>query len=594
MPSISDATRRNWEKLHTDPDGKLTARANKQKSSKRILPVEYLIHPQNAGFALRLAGKAAEMELDASSVLLALGTCLLKKAGIWQKPHVMAALQEFMENMVLSEPEAENLIYDCLDHEPFPEDEFDLPGFVYQCLLPEGEKNMAGSYYTPPAVARNIVKDFDFSHGELFLDPCCGSGAMLIASPAAHPEQLFGTDSDPAAVLLARLNLLLKYPDLEFSPQVYCLDYLAGPRSAKADIIAAEKQLFLFSRSFDYIATNPPWGAMDHSAVLLYGKPVRESFSAFFIKACGQLKTNGIIRFLFPKSVLNIKKHSAIRRFLLENAGIIRITDYEESFTGVFTGFIDITCGAAADPERFPLCFHSRKAQEKVRMISVRSILKTENLVISLLPEEDLEILETVRAHGKYTLRNSIFALGIVTGDNRRKLSSARLEGMEPIYTGREIRSYSLLPARQFIRFDRTQLQQAAKEKFYRTPEKLVYKFVSNTLVFAYDNTGSLFLNSANILIPDVPGMSVKTVLAFLNSALFRFYYRKQFGDLKILKGNLQQLPFPEISPEEDTVFSALTDEVLKGNTSRLPEIDSLIFRLYALKKEQADRILES
>ena len=594
MPSISDATRRNWKKLHTNPDGKLTSRANKQKSSRQILPIEYLVHSRNAVFALRLAGTAAEKKLDTFSVLLSLGICLLKNAGIWQKPHVMAALQEFKKNMSLSESDAENLIYDCLDQEQLPEDEFDLPGFVYQCLLSEGVKNMAGSYYTPPAVARNMVKYFDFSHGELFLDPCCGSGAMLIAAPAPRPEQLFGVDADPAAVLLARINLLLKYRDLEFIPQIYCLDYLSGPRSAEAGIVAVENPPSLFSRSYDYIATNPPWGAMDHSDVLLYGKPVRESFSAFFVQACRQLKADGIIRFLFPESVLNIKAHTAIRRFLLEKAGIIHITTYEENFTGVFTGFVDITCGAAADPDRFPLFFHGRKAQEKVRMISIRSIRETENLVISLLSEEDLEILQTVRAHGKYTLRNSIFALGIVTGDNRRKLSSVCLEDMEPIYTGREIRPYSLLPARQYIRFDRSGLQQAAKDEFYRSPEKLVYKFVSNTLVFAYDNTGSLFLNSANILIPAVPGMSVKTVLAFLNSALFRFYYRKQFRDVKILKGNLLQLPFPEISAADDAALSALADEVLKGNTSHLSEIDSLIFRLYALKKEQVDRILES
>lgn len=40
--------------------------------------------------------------------------------------------------------------------------------------------------------------------------------------------------------------------------------------------------------------------------------------------------------------------------------------------------------------------------------------------------------------------------------------------------------------------------------------------------MFAYDDTSSLFLNSANILIPNIPGMSTKTVLAFLNSSLYR------------------------------------------------------------------------
>ena len=35
---ISDATRRNWDKLSVNIDNKLKSRANKQKSTKRIIP----------------------------------------------------------------------------------------------------------------------------------------------------------------------------------------------------------------------------------------------------------------------------------------------------------------------------------------------------------------------------------------------------------------------------------------------------------------------------------------------------------------------------------------------------------------------------
>ena len=39
---ISEATARNWKKLNTKLAERLTARANKRKSIKRILPLEYI------------------------------------------------------------------------------------------------------------------------------------------------------------------------------------------------------------------------------------------------------------------------------------------------------------------------------------------------------------------------------------------------------------------------------------------------------------------------------------------------------------------------------------------------------------------------
>ena len=119
-----------------------------------------------------------------------------------------------------------------------------------------------------------------------------------------------------------------------------------------------------------------------------------------------------------------------------------------------------------------------------------------------------------------------------------------------------------------------------------------MYKFVSSRLCFTYDDKQRLFLNSANILIPEVDGMSMKTVLAFLNSSLFNFLYVKRFGDLKILKGNLMALPFPKITPEQDEQLTVLVDRALLGDKDAPKEIDALIYSLYQFDKEEINLIL--
>lgn len=564
---ISDATLRNWEKLNTGTNGRLTTRANKRKSKKRVLPMEYISNKDNIAFIQNTLDYIDENSIDIMSAILSLGISLLKKANIYNHRHVKTTLEEYASIAVIDELVSSNL----------PTNEFDILGLIYQSYLQEGKKNIIGSYYTPQKIVYNMTKDFDLSNGALFFDPCCGSGAFLLTVSANEPNQIFGVDKDKVAVLISKINLLLKYKDKEFFPQVYCIDFLMD-RSIM-------QQHPIFEKKFDYIATNPPWGAVN-SKSNIYAITSKETFSYFFVKAFEQLKENGTIKFLFPEAILNVKVHKDIRQFILDHAGLVSITIYDDRFSGVTTKYIDIECGNGAYKNSFNVYTGSKK-----RTVEMKTVQETENLVFNLLSDYDLSIIKLVKSIGKYSLQNSIWALGIVTGDNKSKLFSEYHDGMERIYTGKEIQPYVLRPAKNYILYDRANLQQVAKEEIYRAPEKLVYKFISNKLVFAYDNSASLFLNSANILIPNIPSMSSKSVMAFLNSSLFQFMYIKLFGEVKILKGNLIELPFPELSTTDNAKITSLVDELLGGNSAKREEIENYIFSFYGLTNEQITHV---
>ena len=119
-----------------------------------------------------------------------------------------------------------------------------------------------------------------------------------------------------------------------------------------------------------------------------------------------------------------------------------------------------------------------------------------------------------------------------------------------------------------------------------------MYKFISKKLVFAIDETGSLFLNSANILIPKVPSMSTKSVLAFLNSALYQYLYIALFDDCKILKGNLLRLPFPLIGKDQDYFLVKLVEDILDGIQSP-SQVDDAVFNIFSLNQLQRKRVME-
>jgi hypothetical protein len=63
--------------------------------------------------------------------------------------------------------------------------------------------------------------------------------------------------------------------------------------------------------------------------------------------------------------------------------------------------------------------------------------------------------------------------------------------------------------------------------------------------------------------------------------------YIKLFGEVKILKGNLMELPFPEISEVDNKCLSLLVGKVLSGDDEKREDIDSYIYSIYGLTEEQ-------
>ena len=558
---ISKATRMNWSRLQTSADARLTKRANKRLSAKQVVPVEYFRKRRNIGKVLALAGIITGKNLRWADALYTIGIRLLRRAGIENKQNVQQVLAQYPLRFLPELAEIE-----------LPAGETDLPGALYQCLLLEGHKNVKGSYYTPRAIAGTLLKNIRLKSGMRFLDPCCGSGALLLQVQCDDPTALCGMDNDPLAVMLAKFNLLLKYPECDFIPDIRSGDFLQCQMNEK----------------FDFIVTNPPWGAVcsgkSKENIIRSG----ESFSLFFVKAFEMLKASGVSRFLFPEAVLDVKKHQDLRKFMLEKCRLEKIICFSGRFSGVTCNCVGIFCRNCPPGRVIRM-----KSAAGEKTVSLKLLLS--DPLVSFIPRaaEDTELVKYIFSRKKYDLSESLWAIGIVTGNNREKLFSASAPGFEPIYTGREVRAYTLLPCCKFILYDRKAFQQAAPEAYYRAPEKLVYKFISEKLVFAYDDSGALFLNSANILIPRIPGMSIKTVLAFLNSDVFAYLRKMSSAGVKVLKGELTGLPFPTISAEENRILENLVDDILVGEDAA-EVLNEHIFRIFALTPEQIARIRQA
>ncbi len=573
---ISYATRNNWKRLNvkdSDIEHRLSKRANKRFSTRSIIPVEYFSDIANLSVLSSILDYSSENSISVQSVIYNLALNYLSSVGILVLcDERFSTKNKYLDEIlkVFGEFKIDNFLINL----EYPKNEKDFLGIVYQSLLQEGAKNKKGSYYTP----EQIIKSFNenIQSDMKFLDPCCGTGSFLlsISDKIKNPENIYGCDLDEIAVFIAKINLIVKFKNIEFNPNIYNLDFLLQNKIPQ--------------NYFDIIATNPPWGAMaknDYFNRFPFIKS-KESFSYFIAISFDYLKNEGKCFFVLPISILNVKVHSDIRNFILDNFSILEIICYGQIFESVLSDVVALKLKKGKGEG-----FVHIKTSTMEEKIPIEVYQKNINNIFSLYGIQDYKILNKIYSKPHKTLQNSTWGLGIVTGNNK-KFITEKSKNLEKIYSGKNLSKYFIFDSDKYIDYNREKFQQVAPDLIYRAEEKLVYKFVSKNLVFAYDNKKRLFLNSANILIPKVQTHSIKTVLAFLNSKLFQYIYHIKFNELKVLKSNLLQLPFPLLDKKDKTKLESFVNHYMKFENSEILEnIDDYIFKVFDLSGVEIQHI---
>ena len=483
--------------------------------------------------------------------------------------------------------------------------EQDFLGLLFMSLQNLGERKAKGVYYTPLTVVKDAVdwlRPFLNSQTKL-LDPCCGTGNFLMYAYkyVDNLEGICGYDICPLSVAITRINMALvtKTKDIKLLYRNFiCINPLFNESETK----------------FDVIIGNPPWGFKFNSIEQQELKKryysaqatTVESFCVFAELALKSVKENGLVSLILPQALLKVKLHKPARKFLMDNCQIRRIRYWDNVFDGVQCPAITLTY--AKSTAGFSVKDAYIISDQKSFRIAKERQVDSNNWNFDVTDME-LFLLEKIRTSGDvcYLKNMADFALGIVTGDNKKYLYPVEMMNdhsrneLEPIYRGSEVVKYRLLAPRHLIKFTPELFQQVAPEKLYRAKEKLIYRFIGGNLVFAYDTTQALTLNSANILIPKIEGLEIKYILAVLNSRIAQYYFSRQFNSLKILRSQLESIPIPKISLEKqrkvidkvDLIIwtSAYSNASFKEVFKVYEEIDEEVKKAYGLTEEEYEHI---
>ena len=197
----------------------------------------------------------------------------------------------------------------------------------------------------------------------------------------------------------------------------------------------------------------------------------------------------------------------------------------------------------------------------------------------------------------------------IYSGQPKENVFSNKKEGesFKKVLDGRDVLKWRInwetKRENRFINYT-DRLHRPRAERIFLAEEKLLLPRKSTKIYCGYDSNKFYALNTSYIMLELDKKIKLKYLLSCLNSKLINFYYTSLFFGWQITIPALNSITIPKISPEQQTPFIQLVDQILsitkdedylenpdkQAKVKRLEkEIDKLVYELYELTPEEID-----
>ena len=243
------------------------------------------------------------------------------------------------------------IVYNVIEHLQginFTKTDLDTKGIAFERFMEDFFKGKMGQYFTPREIIKFCIEMLDPAEDCLILDPSCGSGGFLlncldyVRSLAAkeYPdspedcykmwhdfakENLYGIEINDQIARVCKMNMIIHD---DGHTNIISHDALDN-----VDAITKIHQSFK-QGSFDFIFTNPPFGAnvksSEHEYLPKYtlgkGKKSQKT-EILFIERCINFlkKGTGLLCMVLPDSILINKSLQYVRDYILERTQILAI-----------------------------------------------------------------------------------------------------------------------------------------------------------------------------------------------------------------------------------------------------------------------------
>jgi hypothetical protein len=332
---------------------------------------------------------------------------LLKEKGI-------ASTKNSILNKFLNAPVNEGVLFWFESQNVTPS--IELLEKLYELEVPEKDRKVNGSYYTPTNIIQYIIKQTITYKGSV-CDPACGSGAFLIevaqflnkkydiSYEEIYADYLFGVDILPTSVertkTILSLLAVINGEDGEFFFNI-----------VEGDSLTMDWSYSLGVQEFDFIVGNPPyvrtknlrpdvrerikqWHTASFGNVDLY--------IPFFELSLKLISQKGRIGFITPSTYFTSVNARVLRGYLAENKFVSKIVD----FNGwqVFQGATTYTCITVLT--KSPSQKIEYTLVDKFEKINTLDDLVPESVSSDYFTEEDWRLLSKSDAEKIFKIENA-------------------------------------------------------------------------------------------------------------------------------------------------------------------------------------------
>lgn len=372
--------------------------------------------------------------------------------------------------------------------------------------------------------------------------------------------------------------------------------------------------MFSIKDGFDIIVGNPPYHQLskDKSAPLAYRAYLKRRYNTsggrqntfiYFTHLGIELTANnGVLSYIIPNTILTQEYYKDTRKLLLKETSLLKVVFYDKMpFENAVVENVTFIVSKHKQPDYEISYYISDVHSVDYNCTKQKSEFMTSPIFAFSFKSNNLNskvALDSIKLKDLCNINQAIALKGDKSLSVKRDNPSGKYYRL---LEGRNINKYSVTWTGEYLDYCLERIHSCKTKTIFEVPEKLLFRRVSANLIFTYDNNQYYALNT--IVVVTLKGekyISLKYLLALLNSKLLNFYYVTEHKSTKKVFSEIQarsvgELPIKHVSQNKQQGFISLVDKILiskeenpQADTSSLEnEIDKKVYRLYGLTYDE-------
>ena len=372
--------------------------------------------------------------------------------------------------------------------------------------------------------------------------------------------------------------------------------------------------MFSIKDGFDVIVGNPPYHQLskDKSAPLTYRAYLKRRYNTsggrqntfvYFTHLGVELTANnGVLSYIIPNTILTQEYYKDTRKLLLKETSLLKVVFYDKMpFENAVVENVTFIVSKHKQPnykisyyisDIHSVDFNCTKQKSEFMASPIFAFSFNSNNLNSKVALDSIKLKDICNINQAIALK----------GDKSLSVKRDNPSGKYyRLIDGRNINKYSVTWTGEYLDYCLERIHSCKTKTIFEVPEKLLFRRVSANLIFTYDNNQYYALNT--IVVVTLKGekkISLKYLLALLNSKLLNFYYVTEHKSTKKVFSEIQarsvrELPIKHVSQNNQQGFISLVDKILvskeenpQADTSSLEnEIDKKVYHLYGLTYDE-------